>query len=158
MTGALAIEEATRGTSIDTLLYGYTGYSPHVHLYEFNGGRSADRHTKRMIGSYKNCSMNCTPTGEAMAALALRMDEATQERRVMVVLTDGTADDRNLCAEVSNLLLRRGIEVVAIGIKCDAVAEWAPSYHIINEVSQLPQALLATIDPRNAKQMKRKAA
>ncbi|MCH3696618.1 VWA domain-containing protein, partial [Campylobacter lari] len=75
-----------------------------------------------------------------MAALAMRMDKADQDRRIMVVLTDGGADDMDLCAEVSNLLIRRGIEVVAIGIKSDTVREWAPVSHVIQDIKDLPQA------------------
>lgn len=158
MMGALAIEEATRGTSVDTLLYGYTGYSPTVKLYPFKDRAQAQTQTRRMIGAYRHCDMGCTPTGEAMAALALRMDKAEQTRRIMVVLTDGGADDMDLCAEVSNLLISRGIEVVAIGIQSDTVREWAPVSHVIQDISGLPQALLSTIDPRKAKQQRRAAA
>lgn len=158
MMGALAIEEATRGTSIETLLYGYTGRSPTVRLYPFKDRMQAQAQTRRLIGAYKHCGMDCTPTGEAMAALAMRMDKADHDRRIMVVLTDGGADDMDLCAEVSNLLIRRGIEVVAIGIKSDTVREWAPVSHVIQDIKDLPQALLSTIDPRKAKRHLRAAA
>ena len=158
MTGALAIEEAVRGTSVDSLLYGYTGHSPFVQLYPFKDGASSKLAVNRAIGSFRGCSKGCTPTGEAMAALALRMERADQERRVMLVLTDGGADDAELCAAACQTMIRRGIEVVAIGIQCDAVANWAPVHHVIHDVTQLPQALLATIDPRASKGGQRRLA
>lgn len=158
MMGTLAIEQATAGTSVNTAMYGYTGYSPHVDLFAFKEGKQSSVLTRRRIGSYHNVDMNCTPTGEAMAALAMRMEDAEEDRKILLVLTDGSADDMPLCGEVSRILIKRGIEVVAIGICNDSVSQWAPVYHIIHDITQLPQALLATIDPRFAKKRMRAAA
>jgi cobalamin biosynthesis protein CobT len=158
MMGALATEKATQGTSVNTAIYGYTGHSPNVQLTVFKEGPQSSNATRKKIGAYAEVVMDCTPTGEAMAALAMRMEESDEERKVMLVLTDGTADDMQLCAAVSRLLIKRGIEVVAIGIKNDSVADWAPVHHVIHEISQLPQALMQTIDPRMAKKAARMAA
>lgn len=158
MMGALATEKATQGTSVNTAIYGYTGHSPEVKLTVFKEGPQSPHTTRKKIGAYAEVTMDCTPTGEAMAALAMRMEESDEERKVMLVLTDGTADDMQLCAAVSRLLIKRGIEVVAIGIKNDSVADWAPVHHVIHEISELPQALMQTIDPRMAKKAARKAA
>ncbi len=157
MTGALAIEEATRGTQVQTSIYGYKGYSPHVDLYPFKEGKQSSRVTRQNIGAYLDLDMGCTPTGEAMAAVANILDASTAQRRVLLVLTDGDADDRELAECVVPLLNRRGIEVVAIGIQSDSVYTWCQNSHVINDIGQLPQALLETIDPRAQKKLKRAA-
>lgn len=158
MTGALAIEQATQNTQVNTCLYSYTGQSPIVHLQIFKEGKQAKPITRSRIGAYPGIGKECTPTGEAMAALAQRLEYAHEDRKILLVLTDGAADDMQLCSQVCDVLISRGIEVVAIGIKNQSVARWAPVYHVINEITDLPQALLATIDPRKAKINRRKAA
>lgn len=158
MMSGLALEQATQGTSVTTAIYGFTGSSPVVNLSIFKEGRQSRVTTLRRIGSFGSVTMDCTPTGEAMAAIAQRMDESDEERKILVVGTDGSADRPELCAQVAAVLQRRGIEVVALGIQSDAVATWAPVYHVINDISELPKALLATIDPRAAKRSRRIAA
>ena len=157
MTGALAVEEATRNTQIQTSIYGYHGFSPNVHLYPFKEGKQAATITKKRIGAYDTIGSGCTPTGEAMAAAAEILDGVPGKRRVLLVLTDGVADDNKLCADLIPVFERRHIEVVAIGIQCESVKEWCPKSHVINDIAELPAALLAIIDPRANKTM-RKAA
>lgn len=151
MTGALAIEEATRNTSINTAIYSYSGFSPNVQLNIFKEGKQNDALTKKNIGAYQNAGSGCTPTAEAMAAVLSRMENSPEQRKILLVLTDGDADDMDLCHSVVEVYRRRGIEIVAIGIDSDGVSEWAPIYHVIRDVKELPQALLSTIDPRGPK-------
>ena len=151
MTGALAIEEATRNTSINTAIYSYSGFSPNVRLNIFKEGKQSDVLTKKNIGAYQSAASGCTPTAEAMAAVLSRMENSPEHRKILLVLTDGDADDMDLCHSVVEVYRRRGIEIVAIGIDSDGVAQWAPVYHVIRDVKELPQALLSTIDPRGPK-------
>lgn len=153
MTGALALTEATRGTQVENWIYGYTGYSPIVHLYEFADGQAAANLVQRRLDGYGRLGLGCTPTGEAMAALGTRMDYDIHDRRILLVLTDGDADNMPLCKATAEILQRRGIEVVAIGIRQDSVEHWAPVSHVIQDISELPAALLATIDPRKVRRL-----
>jgi hypothetical protein len=156
MMSALAIEQATQGTQVDTEIYGYSGYSPNVELSVFKGRKQSRIETRRRLGAYQNVDMHCTPTAEAMAAVASRIESADNSRKVLCVLTDGDADNMPLCREVADFYIRRGIEVVAIGIMSSSVKQWAPVNFVINDIKELPTALLSTIDPRANK--KRKAA
>ncbi len=158
MAAALAIEEAVKGTPVNSAIYGYTGVSPTVKLHVFKEGEESANDVRRRIGGFERIEMNATPTGEAMAAVALRMDEAEEERRILLVLTDGEADDVALCSDVVRVLGRRGIEVVVIGIKNDSGEAWAPVHRTIDDVGQIPAALLDTIDPRAQKKARRMAA
>lgn len=158
VTGMFAVNEATRNTSIDTSIYGFAGNSPDVVLYAFKEGRQSQVATRRKIGNYGNLDLGCTPTGEAMAAVAELLEDVPQKRRILLVMTDGQADDPALCQGVIAVLERRGVEVVAIGIKDDSVRKWCANSHVIQDLSELPQALLACIDPRGAKKALRKAA
>lgn len=151
MMGALAIDQATRGTQVTTAIYAYTGSSPNVTVSIFKEGVQSPLETRRRIGAYRSVGMDLTPTAEAMAAVASRIENSPEDRKILLVLTDGRADDMDLAAEVAALLVRRGIEVVVIGIGNDSVREWAPVSHVINDIRELPQALLSTIDPRAAK-------
>jgi hypothetical protein len=157
VTGMFAVNEATRNTSIETSLYGFCGYSPEVILYAFKEGRQSQTITRKKIGNYLNLDLDCTPTGEAMAAVGELLEDVQQKRRVLVVMTDGQADNPSLCEQVIAVLQRRGIEVVGIGIQNRSITNWCPNSHVIDDISQLPNALLACIDPRGTKAM-RKAA
>jgi hypothetical protein len=158
MTGALAIEQAVKGTSVNSAMYGFTGASPTVNMTVFKEGRQSEIVTRQRIGSFDKVDKRFTPTGEAMAAVAARMDRADEERRILLVLTDGMADDMQLCADVTTVLMRRGIEVVVIGIQDDSAEAWAPVHRTIHNLGQLPSALLATIDPRAAKRRRLRLA
>src|SRR3546814_10088355 len=81
-------------------MYGYTGYSPRVTLYAFKEGKQSQVATRRKIGNYANLSLDCTPTGEAMAAVADLLDDVAHKRRILMVMTDGIADNPKLCEDV----------------------------------------------------------
>ena len=148
MTGGLAIAQAVANTRIQHWMYGFAGYSPNVLIHEFAGPSSRPRDLRRRIDSYQSVNLGCTPTGEAIAAIGAMMDEADADRRVLLVLTDGDADDEDVAKGATRILLNRGIEVVAIGIQSPSVTRWAPVAHQIDDIASLPAALLATIDPR----------
>src|SRR3546814_15356522 len=84
-------------------MYGYTGYSPRVTLYAFKEGKQSQVATRRKIGNYAYLSLDCPPTGEAMAAVADLLDDVAHNRRLLIVLTDGIADNLKLFAyEIKN--------------------------------------------------------
>src|SRR3546814_19420352 len=98
----------SRNTAIETSMYGYTGYSPRVTLYAFKEGKQSQVATRRKIGNYANLSLDCTPTGEAMAAVADLLDDVAHKRRILMVMTDGIADNPKLCEDVITVLEARG--------------------------------------------------
>src|SRR3546814_2241051 len=84
------------------------------------------------------------------------LEDVANKRRILMVMTDGIADNPKLCEDVITVLEARGVEVVAIGINNDSVRKWCRNSHVIDDISQLPQALLACIDPRAGKNSLRK--
>ena len=148
MLGTIAVERAIMGTSITTEIHAYTSGNQCVKLTTLKRAKTDRRRTALNIGSYNEIHMGCTPTGEAMAAAIERLETVKADRLMLLVLTDGDADNAQLCATVAGLAERRGIEVAAIGIGSDSVAAWAPRYGIIDDIGKLPDALLAAIDPR----------
>src|SRR3546814_10110756 len=77
-----------------------------------------------------------------MAAVADLLDDVAHKRRILMVMTDGIADNPKLCEDVITVLEARGVEGVAIGINNDSVRKWCRNSHVIEDISQLPQALL----------------
>lgn len=151
MTGGLAIAQAIQNTRIEHWMYGFAGYSPNVLVHEFAGPGDRPHTLRRRIDSFHDVSLGATPTGEAIAAIGSLMDEAAADRRVLLVLTDGDADDEDVAAQAAALIQRRGIEVAGIGIRSPSIKRWIPDAHIIHNITELPAALLATIDPRQNK-------
>src|SRR3546814_17116232 len=122
-------------------MYGYTGYSPRVTLYAFKEGKQSQVATRRKIGNYANLSLDCTPTGEAMEAVADLLDDVAHKRRILRFMTDGIADNHKLSEDVSTVLDTRGDEGVAMVIKNDHVRKWVSKRQVIEKYSKFPQAL-----------------
>src|SRR3546814_5609769 len=112
VTGMFAVNEATRNTAIETSMYGYTGYSPRVTLYAFKEGKQSQVATRRKIGNYAYLSLDCTPTGEALAAVADLLDDVAHKRRILIVMTDCIAANPKLCADVFTVLESLGVVLV----------------------------------------------
>lgn len=86
-----------------------------------------------------------TPLSAALMTIAPHVVMQPEQRKIVIVLTDGDPDDRNSAIEVVKLFTRSGIEMVGIGIDCDAVIGLFPASEVINDVSQLTNALMATL-------------
>src|SRR3546814_2434869 len=99
--------KATQNTAIETSMYVYTVYSPRVTLDAFKEGKQSQVATRRKIGNYANLSLDCTPTGEAMAAVADLLDDVAHKRRILMVMTDGIADNPKLCEDVITVQIGR---------------------------------------------------
>lgn len=92
-------------------------------------------------------SSNCDPL--AVEVALRRLAASTEERKVLIVLSDGQPAFSGDCAAGAERLKeivkdadKQGIQVLGIGIQSSAVSEYYPRHFIINEVSELPEALI----------------
>lgn len=92
--------------------------------------------------------MNTNTDGESLEYAAMRLIPRREKRKVMLVLSDGqpvgTGSGQHLKATVQNLT-RIGIETVGIGIQSDAVKHFYPRYMTLQNVTDLPAAVMGEL-------------
>lgn len=92
--------------------------------------------------------MNTNTDGESLEYAAMRLIPRREKRKVMLVLSDGqpigSGSGPHLKSTVLNLT-KMGIETVGIGIQSDAVKHFYPRYLTLNDVSDLPSAVMGEL-------------
>lgn len=78
----------------------------------------------------------------ARAALLAR----PESRKLILIITDGSPDDPVATRATTDRLLREGIEIVAIGIRTDAVRYIWEQHCVVQDVQDLPQALFGCLE------------
>lgn len=91
------------------------------------------------------CSTGSTPleTGVAMAHAALQ--RCKRPRKILLVVTDGDPDDAYRAQAAIDYAVDSGIEVMAIGIRTNAVQRFFTQWSRIDHVQELPEALMAML-------------
>lgn len=87
----------------------------------------------------------CTPIDEGITMGIAALSNSKRSRKLLVVSTDGEPDDaESVIAAIDHARLV-GIEVYAIGIQCDAAAALFEQCTVINDVNELPTALMGLL-------------
>lgn len=110
-------------------------------------GRFAD-----MAGGNSYMASNCDP--EAVREAARRLSRRREERKVLMVLSDGhpaysgcwNGGGEERLREVVREAERAGMEVVGIGIEDGAVADFYPKHVVIHRVAELPAAIMGEMN------------
>lgn len=87
--------------------------------------------------------------GESLEYAAMRLAKRKEKRKVIMVLSDGfpagaRGDDEHLKYMVERLT-KMGFDLVGIGIKSNAVARFYDNYVILNEITDLPRAVMTEL-------------
>lgn len=90
--------------------------------------------------------------GEAVLWQARRLAQRPEERKVMVVLSDGypagshdNAQGARYLSEAVERALGAGIELYGIGIKSDAVQAFYPHWWVCNDLADLPEVMMRAL-------------
>lgn len=90
--------------------------------------------------------------GESVQIAAQRLSQRREKRKILMVLSDGqpscpgdySALKRHLKKSVQDVV-RRGIDVIGIGILSEAPREYYPKYVFLNNVADLPTTVIGEI-------------
>ncbi|ANB75953.1 cobalamin biosynthesis protein CobT [Paraburkholderia phytofirmans OLGA172] len=93
------------------------------------------------------------PDGEALAWAATRLADHQAERRILIVFSDGypsTGDGdpqvlRHDLRERVAAILKRGIELVGIGVLTDAVEDFYPHNVVVSRLAELPSTVFSVL-------------
>lgn len=102
--------------------------------------------------AFSNDQRMCTNVdGESVEAAMVRLAQRQEQRRVLIVLSDGMPSggnnhdlNRHLKRTVQSAP-RYGVELIGIGIRSNAVSRFYDNYAVINDVSELPTTVLGEL-------------
>lgn len=86
-----------------------------------------------------------TPMGEAMIWAAGQLLGRREERKMLIVATDGDPNNRELVARVVRKYVASGVEVIGVGIQTEAVKGLFPTAVVIQTVDELAAALFSVV-------------
>lgn len=86
-----------------------------------------------------------TPLAEALLGVAGQMVCLQEERKIVVVVTDGNPNNTSQAKAVVDLLSRSGFEIVGIGIELPSVQSFIKDSIVIEDVNELPTKLFSQL-------------
>ena len=129
---AILLNEAIK--HIKTVNYYCYGYSGYLNVY-CEAGKSHPWSLSDVEAT------GGTPTGEAMQYAAERIRRRTNEPVLMLVITDGSADNTEKVIRMDNELRRNGFTVIGIGVQTSYVRNSFKESLTFNDISELPVKL-----------------
>lgn len=127
---AILINEAiARISNVRFFCYGYTSDRLNVYSEMGRTSRFALSATEARGG---------TPTGKAMKLCADRVRRFGNDRCLMLVMTDGHADNSTLVIQQDKTLHKKGFVPIGIGILSSAVEKTFQEYVVLRNIARLP--------------------
>ena len=83
-----------------------------------------------------------TPLGEALYSIAPAVSLRPETRKIVLVLTDGDPTDPEFVVPMIEMYTNSGIEMIGIGIGCDAVGNFFRNHEVITDIAALPKAVI----------------
>lgn len=100
---------------------------------------------KVTAGHYGLPATGSTPMTEALWWSGYQLLARKEPRKILLVATDGEPDFTDSAMEAIKRLGQEGIEVMGLGIQHDGVRNLFPRWHVINELSEMPEALFGML-------------
>ena len=138
-----ALQRLTKATSAISIFSG--GYGVSQVLKEH--GEPVQKGTSKLSTVFASGG---TPTGHAMLQRMKLLEAQKQERKLMIVITDGAASNPAIAVAATHLLEERGIEVIGVGLGREGVKiqQYIPNSVCVNELGQLQFALKKVMQTR----------
>lgn len=138
LAAALALQSIP-GTTVNCVAF---GKKHHVTVLTCFGER-VERTASRYAAIEAEGS---TPLAEALWWCATALLFRQEERKVLLVITDGEPNDRNAARDVIQRYLNSGIEAIGLGIELPLIEDLFPTSQIIHSVHQLPKAVFRLLE------------
>lgn len=90
-------------------------------------------------------SWGSTPMAEAISVASLALQEQSLERKLMIVMTDGSPDDGPATQLAIAAAKQAGIEIYGVGILTQAVQAYFDKSIVITDVNELPNRLVSLV-------------
>jgi cobaltochelatase CobT len=87
-----------------------------------------------------------TPLAEALWWCAAEILGRREERKIILVVTDGQPDDSDSARQIIQRCLESGIEMIGLGIEVQAVKTLFPDWCVVQDMQQLAPALFKVLE------------
>lgn len=136
---ALALEAIP---NVNPAVTGFGGNStaPVVSIVK-HGSKSRAR-----AGHFPRTSAGSTPMAEALWYGAFELSKCREERKIIIVLTDGEPDSSEKARYAIDLCEKSGIEVIGIGINLVKVSDYFKKHIVINDLNELTKTLFKLME------------
>lgn len=142
---ALAVGLALDGTPRVTPMVSYFAGSEGSAIVEaVRPGDSVERNAGRFCYS----GDGGTPLASALWKVAQTFSSRHEERKIVMVVTDGGPNSPDKVRHVLGLMKRSGYECMGIGIGSDAVSKYFGDYCVINQASDLERTLFDMVQDK----------
>lgn len=138
----VAISEVNASLRVKTELVAFEGCGVEI-IKSFDDDLNSRRGA---IGSL--LAAGGTPTAEALWETGNRIVARKEERKLILLLTDGHPNDLVGAGQVAKMIAASGIELYGIGIACDAVSRFCPSWEVIHRAEDIGRAVLDALRTR----------
>lgn len=128
------------------------GVNPAVTYFcgsEYQPVFSAVRHGERVSpnkGKFTFAPTGTTPMAEAIWYSAFELVQTREERKMLVIVTDGDPDDARATQSVIDLCERSGVEVIGIGVGSAAISYYVDNHVVIGAVEDLQKTLFRLME------------
>ena len=104
------------------------------------------KHNERMHGNFNMSAAGCTPLGEAFWHVLQEMQQLPEDRKIVLILTDGDPDSFNTALDAIEEGRRFGVEVYGLGIMSEAITKLLPTHsRAISDLSELAPAMFGML-------------
>lgn len=142
---AITLDQAISGTSTDLEILGFTGYTTQPVIYQYRKFGQKGQAASATLGGMLGVSKSMTPVSVPLLEAHRRLQAHKAPRKILIVISDGGADDPARARDAHDLIVAKGCSVVAIGIETDQIKHWSDNYEVINDVDELPTALTSLV-------------
>lgn len=146
--GQPAYKIANQGTfALQHCLYGLSGVNAATVAYASRKGTSTmlkllcDFSEMPYSANFDQQPGGGTPTGQALWYARTVLLQRQEQRKLILLLTDGQPNNKKQTRLATRRCAQDGIDIIALGVNCDAVKEFWECHRIINDIAGLPKAI-----------------
>lgn len=144
---AIVLDQSVTGTRTAIEITGFTSdfMTGKVRLYQYRTFEQKGNAAAASLGNMTSVEKGGTPVAVPIYDAVRRLTPRPEERRLMIVVSDGEAEDPSESADAYAIAESMGITVVGISIgsphNLAAMRQWCRIAHGIADIEELPQAL-----------------
>ena len=114
-------------------------------LSSFNGVFPVVRHGEKATDRFPMRGAGGTPLAPALWWVMQTMLSLKENRKIILILTDGVPDDSPACVKAIRYAEQIGMEVLGIGIQHTAISSLLPESRVISELQELAPAMFGIL-------------
>jgi len=144
---AIVLDQSVTGTRTAIEITGFTSefLTGKVRLYQYRTFEQKGNAAAASLGNMTKVQKGGTPVAVPIYDAVRRLTPRPEERKLMIIVSDGEAEDPSQSADAYAIAESMGITVVGISIgspqNLTAMRQWCRIAHGIADIEELPQAL-----------------